>query len=406
MICTVYAHELGFDRIVDLLKQQYPKANVTLGNQDEFYIAELDIKGGLFSSSSKIKVGYRQRRNPSYQLLQEDVCPLSQNLKGLYGFISSLPAKNETIRQRLLQKITTINCEFSIIQEQGQTKDLKDLIYRITQTFDAFLFAQPNTVISRSNGQHLLDKNLKLIIDGQGNCEISELDIKVEAKYFEQEQAPILEDQKRRRQRSEAICNQHQVPVYKNPNALFVESETTVKIRTQDEVVDRAMALCFMELKSEGLEKEHLEAFATKYNIKAKLTPEELRFAENDHPSEQDVANANWRAESYHTLLWALSIVDHLSFPTAICNIGDDVKLLFSKTEQAFRDTAKLRTKQEILDAADLILRLHWACVSARVKNEPSPSGLNPSVIYERHYALNWLINHQNRDWDDVTTNT
>jgi DNA-dependent RNA polymerase auxiliary subunit epsilon len=406
MICTVYSHYIGFDRIVEILKQNYPKANLTLGNQDEFHSAELEIKGGLLSSSSKIKIGYRQRQKPSYQLLQEDVCPLAQNLKGLYGFIDSLPASNENIKGLFLQKITTINCEFSIIQEQGQTKDLKDLIHSISQEFDAFLFVQPNTIISRSNGQHLLDKNLKLIIDGQGSCEITQLDIKVEAKYFESDQISVFDDQRIRRQKSEIVCTEKNVPIYKNPNSLFVESDTTVKIRTKDEVVDRAISLCYLELKSESTERELLANFDKKYNVKSKLTQSEKQFVENENPTEHEIANANWKAESFHTLLWALSVIDNLKFPNELCNIGVDVGYLFSKSEQEFRDSVKLRSKEEILDQADLILRLNWACVNARVKNEPTPSGLNPSVIYERHYALNWLIHFQNQDWDNVTTNT
>ena len=99
MICTIYSHHLGFDRIVEILKQKYPKSNLTLGKQDEFHRAELEIKGGLFSSASRLKVSYRQRQKPSYQLLQEDICPLSQNLKGLYGFISALPTTNENINR-------------------------------------------------------------------------------------------------------------------------------------------------------------------------------------------------------------------------------------------------------------------------------------------------------------------
>ena len=406
MICTIYSHYTGFDRIIEILKQKYPKATLNVGNQDEFHTAELEIKGGLFSSSSKIKIGYRQRQKLSYQLLQEDNCPLSQNLKGLYGYISSLPTSNEHIKKLFLQKITTINCEFSVIQEQGLTKDLKDLIHTISQTFEAFLFVQPNTIISRSSGQHLLDKNLKLIIDGQGSCEITDLDIKVESKYFEAEQLPVLDDQRIRRQKSENICTENNVPIYKNPNSLFVESETTVKLRTKDEVVDRAISLCYLELKSEGAEKELLSNFDKKYNVKSKLTSLEIKFAENENPTEQEIADANWRAESYHTLLWALSVIDNLKFPSEICNIGEDVGYLYSKTEQEFRDSIKLRAKEEILDQADLILRLNWACVNARIKNLPPPGGLNSSIVYERHYALNWLIYFQNQEWDNVTTNT
>jgi uncharacterized protein DUF4272 len=31
---------------------------------------------------------------------------------------------------------------------------------------------------------------------------------------------------------------------------------------------------------------------------------------------------------------------------------------------------------------------------------------LDSGVVYERHYALNWLIGYMGREWDDVTTDT
>jgi hypothetical protein len=31
---------------------------------------------------------------------------------------------------------------------------------------------------------------------------------------------------------------------------------------------------------------------------------------------------------------------------------------------------------------------------------------LHPSIVYERHYALNWLIQYLDQDWDNVQTNT
>ncbi|RZK62482.1 MAG: hypothetical protein EOO85_32230, partial [Pedobacter sp.] len=52
-------------------------------------------------------------------------------------------------------------------------------------------------------------------------------------------------DQQDRRSQSENYCKTHHIPVYENPNALFVDPEDKVTIRTQDEVVDRALALCY-----------------------------------------------------------------------------------------------------------------------------------------------------------------
>lgn len=109
---------------------------------------------------------------------------------------------------------------------------------------------------------------------------------------------------------------------------------------------------------------------------------------------------------SFHLLLWPLGFIDQLSYPSNVCNVGEDVKHLFSGSEDEFRNAAVLRSKQEIFDQADLILRLSWACVDARMKQQAPPAELNGSVVYERHYALNWLICFYDQDWDHVTMNT
>jgi hypothetical protein len=89
-----------------------------------------------------------------------------------------------------------------------------------------------------------------------------------------------------------------------------------------------------------------------------------------------------------------------------MCNVANDVGIIYKLTEEQFRKKAKLRSKKEILDQADLILRLDWACVSARVKGEPAPGKLDKGVVFERHHSLNWLISYLNQNWDDVTTDT
>ncbi len=64
-----------------------------------------------------------------------------------------------------------------------------------------------------------------------------------------------------------------------------------------------------------------------------------------------------------------------------------------------------MRSKVELLDAADLYYRLDWACVDARI-NGKEMTQAHPGVVYERHYALNWLISYGNQEWDDVRCDT
>jgi len=220
------------------------------------------------------------------------------------------------------------------------------------------------------------------------------------------ENITATKDQQDRRSQSEAYCKIHKIPVYSNPNSLFVDSEEKVTIRTKDEVVDRALALCYIGLKSEGLEQKQLDKMDKDFQIIPKLTNDEKAYAKAKQPTEQQKIDANWRYESLHVMFWALGFIDTLSYPDQMCNVANDVKIIHDLTEQQFRQKAKLRSKKEILDQADLILRLDWACVNARIKNEPAPGSLDKGIVFERHYSLNWLINYMQQDWDNVTTDT
>src|SRR6187200_2225132 len=73
------------------------------------------------------------------------------------------------------------------------------------------------------------------------------------------ENITATKDQRDRPNKSEEYCKAHNVPIYINPNSLFVDPEEKVTIRRQNEVVDRALALCYIGLKSEGLEQKHLD---------------------------------------------------------------------------------------------------------------------------------------------------
>jgi hypothetical protein len=54
------------------------------------------------------------------------------------------------------------------------------------------------------------------------------------------------------------------------------------------------------------------------------------------------------------------------------------------------------------LGTLDLSYRMHWATRQAGLHNKPAPAGLEPGVILERHYALNWLVRFEDAEWDGV----
>ncbi len=392
---------------MELLKKQIPNGEFTESLQDEFNIIEVKLKGGLFGGGSKIKIAYRERIEPGYQISSAENCPLNENLKGLYGFVDSLPAADENVKSLFLQKIHTINCEFSIFQEKGKTKQLKEIIQQLAENFEAFLFVQADTLISRSSGQHFLDENLNLIIDGLGGTQIEHLDVKIDSKYYDQAAVSLTDDQLSRKAENEIILAEHKVKI--NKNLPCVESEEATIIRSAKEIAERVTILAFTNAVAfNQLSGEKAIEVIKRYELWDLVTPDEQLFLEN--PTEKQKGIETWKCEGIWILMWALQIVNDLGFPNTMAELSkiplEEYPLGNEKDPNDFiAKHTNTRAKSEILTMNDLYYRMDWACVDFRIKGEEM-TAVNPGVVYERHYALNWLINYQGADWDDVTCDT
>ncbi|RZJ46096.1 MAG: DUF4272 domain-containing protein [Chryseobacterium sp.] len=407
MICTFYSHEIGFDKIINKLKNTYPKADFKTYAEDGSQILEMETKDGFFGSANKITIVYRERNEPSYQIPEIDDSPLTANLKGLYGYVDSLPSENEKVKGLFLHKILTLNSEFSINQEKGKTKDLKELILELAQDFDAILFAQPDTIISKSDGQHFLDKNLDLIIDANGNCQIESLDVKINSAYYDKNQTEISDLQIEWKTNSEKILAERDIKI--NKHLPYIESEDEVVIRTPKEIAERVCVLAMTNLVAfNNVSGEEASAYLKEYNLWHLVSPNEKEFLAN--PTEQKKSQESWKCECIWTLMWAINKVDDLGFPDELCSLNDipeeDYPVSPDKDPNDFINSiTETRDKLEIMAVNDFYYRLDWACVDARI-NGTDMDAAHPGVVYERHYALNWLISYNGADWDDVTCDT
>jgi hypothetical protein len=211
-------------------------------------------------------------------------------------------------------------------------------------------------------------------------------------------------DARARKAQSEGVLRAYGVPI--NPALPVIEEGAAITLRTSDEIVDRLLALCWVTAKGEGMDSAGLERLSARYAITSKLSPQEAQFAAETNPDPQACVNATWRYESVAVLLWALGFLDDLPFPRQMFTAADLVRIVAPHSESELRGRARPRSSESILDQADLIYRIHWACVDARIHHQPAPAQLEPDVVYERHYALNWLIQDGDQDWDHVLTNT
>jgi len=175
-----------------------------------------------------------------------------------------------------------------------------------------------------------------------------------------------------------------------------------VKLRSREEIAQRAIGVCLAALKAERADQTMIEGLVKRYKAKKFLTPEEAEFIDANAPTNEDRDKYLWRYEDLWVLMWALGYVDELGRPDHTCDIHKTVAPLSSRTTEEFIKDAKLRSLAEILDAADLSYRYHGAVFDALMRNKKAPAGLNRGVVAQRHHALNWLVSYLNQPWESV----
>ena len=400
--CTIYSHKLDFDKVITILQDKLPKSKIEFNDGGKQKSLVATIKGGFFSKTFTLKINYRERLNPSYKLDKVE-CGLTQNLGGMVNFIQSLPASNEEVKTKFLHKVMAANCEMAFIATPYITSEIEATLRQIVTELDAFVFAQPNNFFQSSEEQHFVDKDLNLILDTAGNCNIQDIDVIVDAKYHDQPSEEYTQAQLDRKEASEAFLTTKGIKT--NVNLPCQADSSTIQLRSTEDIITRAYALLIVAAKGEGIPSANLEQPIADKQIN-NFTPKEHSILNSDELTDQEKTYATWRYESLYTLLWAINLTPQLKFPDEICDVQDIVASMLRPSRAELTATASLRSTSTILDELDKTYRMHWACVDARIKGEPVTGGINPSIIYERHYAMNWLINYQNKDWDDVLTHT
>lgn len=143
------------------------------------------------------------------------------------------------------------------------------------------------------------------------------------------------------------------------------------------------------------------------YHVADCLTEQEKKVF-STVPSPQEVIDMIWKYEACWVLFWALGMVSKLDFPGEICDCEAAIGLVTRHNSlDSFTKAIKMRSVDEILDAADLNYRYDWACVNARIYGKPLQCGLDTGVVVERHKAFNWLIGADGAEnWDKIAADT
>ncbi len=181
------------------------------------------------------------------------------------------------------------------------------------------------------------------------------------------------------------------------------------EVRSPQEIALRALALFGVWGIAIGASRDDVLEWLEDTDLRAALSPRELKFVDDPHPSSELENDFCWHAERLIVLLWALNLVDSLPDADKKCDTKIFERCLppFSdQSEQQFISNATRRSDHELWKEADRTLDLHWQARDAELNNREPKDPVEIDVVEERHHAINWVIGYEGLDWDDVTADT
>ena len=217
---------------------------------------------------------------------------------------------------------------------------------------------------------------------------------------FDENKLILDEADKNRIKKNIEILKQDNIPFIEHMKAIPFNSCTS--LRSKEEIISRmladyAIATCALYSLGGNADIVHsvLDQMDEKLNIKSTLTVEDINFLNaiaEQNVSKQDLQDVTWVFEECAMLMWTLSLIDKPA-SNKECNVEQLDNFFFSiKNYDELSSQCSIRSKEEILEQADLLFRYHWACREARMKGKQLPQ-LNEMIVQEQRRALEWVLN-------------
>ncbi len=328
---------------------------------------------------------------------------------GMANFFSKSPIKNQVLKENILQQMKLFNCiisiQFTLNSDEKRTNNMIKNIYSSAKALTAFVLV-PTMEVFHYDG--------RLLIDTQGQSAFDTFHPIASADFLEKELKPTEADIARKKKSIEVLKSK-KIPYLEELRSAVFDAETSLQIK--EVIIKRLIATYATAIQAEiylsgkydnpeQKMKEQIALLDEKYHILNSFSSKEKEFIDHPPIKETKIFNSYaWRYECCAIFLWALSLLE-LKEPNQICEAVELGNVIWNHNFDSISKVAKLRSKEEILALQDLTLRYNWACVDARINNK-TIDALDFGVIYERHYALNWLLKVDGvTDWDAVTTTT
>lgn len=329
---------------------------------------------------------------------------ITEQREAVWRHFHAVPTTESTLKLNILHQISLFR-SFIAVTYTYETPEEHDMIKQSLRE----MFKPLHALVLTDDGSALMNTDFQVIFNNQGKTQIGSFmpfaGPDAATAFPHEEPEKVL-----RRQKSLARLRQRNI--YSLENLPLIMSSEEGSLRSLVEMAARTACLLTVALYSECLRKGSVkEAKKTLQNVRQRFlcdryfSQKERAYLQTEAPEEKDAINFSWQHENLLVMEWAMGFSDRLEFPESVCD-GAEVFSIMNQFDSfdAMLSQARVRTLNEILDEADFIYRLDWACVDARINNLDAPTGVEPGVVMERHKTLNWLISRD--DWDEVDIST
>lgn len=323
-----------------------------------------------------------------------------QELNGLKGYLRNLETVHGSVKRHLLYTIeqcgSVVRVHYSFSQKNERADREKILLAenRMNEILKEL------RGVRTKGGSALAGSDGRMILDEDGNSKVKNYLPLLEERSQEEgtEEKTCLKEAMLRRKKSVMQLRRRQIYT---PMALpVIETEREAVRRTKRQVCGRAAALLTVSLYSECLLSERMtpseagvfvQDIAGRFRAEEFFSPSEKAYLRDGCPDQRTQIQFSWQYENLYVMEWALGLFERLDWPETICSVEECVaKIRKFRSLEEFESRVSLRPERELLDAADLYCRLHWACRDAAVNGYPLPEKVLSEAAAERRRGLCW----------------
>jgi len=157
-------------------------------------------------------------------------------------------------------------------------------------------------------------------------------------------------------------------------------------------------------------EKAEIESWLKSSILWERISEREKKIFNEDLP-QKSLIDFSWKIEAVIVLSWAVNLIEKL--PRLDTKISDQEldelmsKLPITENPNYFLTLLSFRNKEEIFIENIINEMITWHLRDKMLSGKKENLKIDPSISFERHYALNWLRQFGGiSEWDETDTST